>query len=66
MPSTIVLLYDVYGKTFESNKLLRQKRRFFSYEERKEGKVFFRLWLKNGTYEGFTLHKEIYYIINYI
>jgi hypothetical protein len=38
---------------------------FFIYEAWKEGKVFFRLQLKNGTYEGFTLHKEIYYIIEY-
>jgi hypothetical protein len=28
----------------------------------KEGKVFFRHRLKNGMYEGSTLHKEIYYI----
>jgi hypothetical protein len=35
------------------------------YEALKEGKVFFRLWLKNDTYEGFTPHKEIYYIIKY-
>jgi hypothetical protein len=39
-----------------------RKRVFFLYEAWKERKVFFCLRLKNGTYEGFTLHKEIYYI----
>jgi hypothetical protein len=28
--------------------------------------VFFRLRLKNGMYDTFTLHKEIYYIMNHI
>jgi hypothetical protein len=28
--------------------------------------MFFRLRLKTGTYENFTLHKEIYYIMKYI
>jgi hypothetical protein len=38
----------------------------FFYEAWKERKLFFRLQLKNGTYDNFTLHKEIYYIMNYI
>jgi hypothetical protein len=31
----------------------------FLYEALKEGKVFFRLRLKNGTHVNFTPHKEI-------
>jgi hypothetical protein len=32
----------------------------------KKGRCFnFRQWLKNGTYEDFTLHKEVNYIIIY-
>jgi hypothetical protein len=40
-----------------------QKGDFFLREAWKEGKAFFRQRLKNGLYEGFTHHKEIYYII---
>jgi hypothetical protein len=38
------------------------RRIFFFVKHEKEGKVFFRQQLKNGTYEGFMHHKEIYYI----
>jgi hypothetical protein len=31
----------------------------------KKGRCFFAFGLKNGTYDNFTLHKEIYYIMNY-
>jgi hypothetical protein len=44
---------------------LRQQRHnenLFLCDTWKEGKVFFRQRLKNGTYEGFMHHKEIYYI----
>jgi hypothetical protein len=37
------------------------RRIFFLRESWKEGKVFFRQQLKNGTYKGFMHHKEIYY-----
>jgi hypothetical protein len=32
----------------------------------KKGRCFFAYGSKNGTYEDFTRHKEIYYIIKYI
>jgi hypothetical protein len=34
----------------------------FFLKREKKGMCFFRRWLKNGMYEGSTLHKEIYYI----
>jgi hypothetical protein len=76
MPLAAVFLYKIYAfdngtlmqylrQDLRVQKPLWQKRGFFLYEAWKEGKVFFRLRLKNGTYEGFTLHKQIYYIIKY-
>jgi hypothetical protein len=34
----------------------------FFVKREKKGRCFFRQQLKNGMYEGFTHHKEIYYI----
>jgi hypothetical protein len=67
---TEVLSYGVYA--FDNGILMQRLRQElhscfgkewgFLSEARKEGKVFFRRQLKNGMYEGFTHHKEIYYI----
>jgi hypothetical protein len=67
---TEVLSYRVYA--FDNGILMQRLRqelhsRFdkeggFLSEAWKEGKVFFHRRLKNGMYEGFTHHKEIYYI----
>jgi hypothetical protein len=45
---------------------LQPKRGFFFMKREKKGRCFFCLCLKNGTYEGSTLHKEKYYIMRYI
>jgi hypothetical protein len=45
---------------------LRPKRRdFFFMKREKKGRRFFAFGSKNGTYEDFTLHKEIYYSMRY-
>ena len=59
-------LCKTYNKTFEFNNVASAKKGFFLYEAWKDGKVFFRLRLKNGMCDSFTLHKEIYYIIKHI
>jgi hypothetical protein len=53
----MVFLCNIYGKTF---KVASAKKGdfFFLYEAWKEGNVFFRLHLKNGTFEGFTHTKK--------
>jgi hypothetical protein len=38
------------------------RRIFFFAKHEKKGMCFFRQQLKNGTYEAFMHHKEIYYI----
>ena len=76
MPSTAVFLYKIYAfdngthvismtRPLSLISCFDKKGDLYLYEARKEGKVFFRLWLKNGTYEDFMFHKEIYYIIRY-
>jgi hypothetical protein len=59
--STILFLRNVYSKNQSSYSSFGKEGGFLS-EAWKEGKVFFRHRLKNGMYEGSTLHKEIYYI----
>jgi hypothetical protein len=68
-------LCKTFGNSFRANtatstmvflmKDVRKKGIFFMKRE-KTGRCFFRLRLKIGTYDNFTLHKEIYYIMNYI
>jgi hypothetical protein len=73
---TEVLSYGVY--TFDNGILMQHLRRelqsrfgkeggFLSFfiKREKKGRCFFAYGSKNGTYEDFTPHKEIYYIIKY-
>jgi hypothetical protein len=45
---------------------LRRKRDFFSLGSVKRREGVFLASAKNGTYDNFTLHKEIYYIMRHI
>jgi hypothetical protein len=58
--STTVFLCNVQGKTFRVTSAKRRGISFFVKREKKR-MCFFRQRLKNGTYEGFTHRKEIYY-----
>jgi hypothetical protein len=59
--SIMLFLRNIYSKNQTSYSSFDKEGGFLS-EALKEGKVFFRRRLKNGMYEGSTLHKEIYYI----
>jgi hypothetical protein len=59
MPSTMVCLCNVFGKNYT---VASPKKGDFFLKREKKGRCFFRRRLKNSMYEGFTYHKEIYYI----
>jgi hypothetical protein len=71
-PSELILslrqwysLCKTYGKTFEFNTTTSAKKEFFFMKREKKGTCFSPS-AKNGTYDTFTLHKEIYYITSHI